>query len=89
MITNLPFEYNEGTLNLDTFLMEGEINPWAKDIDNENVILSDYHSGVAQVLYLHKDKKEYYVDMRFAESVLINYDSKYGIATKVWYKVKY
>lgn len=62
------------------------INEWAKHIDNINVILSDFHSDVAQVIYLN-GTEEYSIDVRNAKEISTNFHSKYGIGTKVWYKV--
>jgi len=62
------------------------INQWAEHIDNINVILSDFHDNVAQIIYLN-GTKNYSIDFRNANEIEVNYDSKYGVGTKVWYKV--
>jgi hypothetical protein len=62
------------------------INEWAKHIDNINVLLSDFHDNVAQVIYLN-GAEEYSIDVRNVEAISTNFHSKYGIGTKVWYKV--
>lgn len=62
------------------------VNEWAKHIDNINVILSDFHDNEAQVVYLN-GTKNYSIDFRNANAIEVNFNSKYGVGTKVWYKV--
>ena len=64
------------------------MNIWVENVNDVDVILSDYHDGVAQVLVLNSASNEINFHSCNIQSICFNFSSRYGICTKLWIKVQ-
>ena len=88
MYTFMGIPYMESTIHR---FEEGECygcNTWLENVDGKNVILTDFHDGVAQILVLNDNEKNFNLAGVKIEEVEFNAEMKQGKGTRLWIKVE-
>lgn len=84
----IPYIYMESTIHR---FEEGECygcNNWLENVDGKNVILTDFHNGVAQLLVLNDNEKNFNLAGIEIKEVELNGEMKQGKGTRLWLKVE-